>query len=1556
MVLGGTQVIDSGEFSNCANLNSVTILDTTTIISTFAFSGTNLRTIEIPPSVTRIDANAFINTPLSSIIYYGATPTLGANALPVGAVAVNRPFDPRSVVGLRAWFDAQDSATIVRSLSSVSQWSDKSFNGFHMTPGNTSTIRYHAVSPVGGYPALNFSNFSELRTTSMVLSETNSMSAFIVMNQTGLAPVGAGGSANADFFIANDYRALAIATNVPASTISLFRGNTSGTANVNITNTNCITGLVANGTTTASLYLNTSTAVTFVPGATYPLTSSLQYRIGTSKWQGNMCEVLMYSNAVSQGERQAIEGYLAWKWGIQGNLPADHPFKASAPVSGLAVRGNSTPPSAPTSLSATAGNGTATITFTAGANGGSAITNYKYSIDNGATFIAFSPAQTTSPVTITGLTNGTTYSIQLKAVNTAGDGTASSSVSVSLPALKQLQADWAVGMLADYASVNAIFSQGFSIKVATNGDMYVAGRVTAIGRVYVPNISGNSYTFSSIYLSPKSTAGSSGFLIKYNSSGIAQWATLIPIGNGSTTEVRAITLDSNGNIAIVGSYTSTILAVTLQDASGNTHVNSAVTLPTTASIDAFIIEYTPSGTVQWATTIRSSSINYGYAIAVDISNNIYVTGQYSSSSIITLQDASGNTQVNSTFTLPIPSGNGNLFLVKYNTAGIVQWATVIAGDSPAWDDVGYGIVIDSTNNVYITGQYKHTDGVPLTLKDANGNSQIDSAVTLSANIVSGGDAFLVKYNSNGIVQWATTIRGNSNGTDVGYGLAVDASNNVYVTGQYTMSDTTTPLTLQDASGNGQVDSAVTLPANATSLYSDAFLVKYNTDGIVQWATAIRGNAISQDIGYGIVVDSTNSVYITGQYSSANSVTPLALLDASGNTQTTSAVTLPASIHTVYSDAFLVKYSTDGSVQWATAIRGNNTSANDTGYSLAVDSTDNVYITGLYRTANTTTALTLQNASGNTQVNSSVTLPATTNTTAFLVKYNSSGTVQFACPPVFPKSICNTPTTLFKQHSMTKDSSGNIYVIGAYYSSQTITLAHRSGSGQTQSSITLPASVGTSTTVYDVYIIKYNSSGIVQWATTIRGTSTTLTDIGYGIAADASNNIYVTGQYRMPDTTSTLTLQNASGNGQVNSSFTLSANAATSTDVFIVKYDTNGTVQWATCIRSPGTANSDIGYGIAVDSTNSIYVTGMYRTPDTGATVTLQNASGFVQANSTVTLPTNITTSSDIFLVKYNSSGTVQWATAIRGNNTTVSDVGFGIAVDSTNSVYITGQYRTSTTTTPLTLQDASGNSQINSAVTLPANANTSTDVFLVKYNSSGIVQWATAIRGNSVNTSDIGYGIAVDSTNSVYITGQYRMTDTTTPLTLQNASGNTQVDSTVTLPANIGISTDAFLVKYNTAGTVQWATAIRGSNNSGVNDSGNGIAIDALNNVYVTGGYVTDSATTVTILDASGTSQVTTSYSLPITLSETFYLVKYTSNGVAKGACAFVHPVNTTTTTSRGYTCISYLDKIIVYGSYNLGDITVQEADTTGAPSNSSVSLPVGNATPFLLQYTASAS
>lgn len=93
---------------------------------------------------------------------------------------------------------------------------------------------------------------------------------------------------------------------------------------------------------------------------------------------------------------------------------------------------SATVPNPPTSLAAvTITNTSISVSFTPGIDGGSSITNYEYSIDGGSTFNAFSPVQTVSPITITGLTTNTSYTVNLKAVNTIGASVASSPLSVT---------------------------------------------------------------------------------------------------------------------------------------------------------------------------------------------------------------------------------------------------------------------------------------------------------------------------------------------------------------------------------------------------------------------------------------------------------------------------------------------------------------------------------------------------------------------------------------------------------------------------------------------------------------------------------------------------------------------------------------------------------------------------------------------------------------------------------------------------------------------------------------------------------------------------------------------------------------------------------------------------------------------------------------------------------------------------------------------------------------------------------------------------------------------
>ncbi len=182
---------------------------------------------------------------------------------------------------------------------------------------------------------------------------------------------------------------------------------------------------------------------------------------------------------------------------------------------------------------------------------------------------------------------------------------------------------------------------------------------------------------------------------------------------------------------------------------------------------------------------------------------------------------------------------------------------------------------------------------------------------------------------------------------------------------------------------------------------------------------------------------------------------------------------------------------------------------------------------------------------------------------------------------------------------------------------------------------------------DVFIVKYDSGGIKQWTQQL-GTSES--DVGYSITSDSSGNVYVTGT-----TAGGLDGYSNAGGG----------------DLFVVKYDSGGIKQWT---KQLGSSGQDNGYCITSDSSGNVYVTG--------------DAQGELDGNTHDGV-------SNLFVVKYNSSGVKQWTKQL-GNST--GEFGMGITSDSSGNVYVSGR----------TYGGLDGNIQVGSG-----------DLFVVKYNSAG---------------------------------------------------------------------------------------------------------------------------------------------------------------------------------------------------------------------------------------------
>ncbi|TKJ18441.1 MAG: hypothetical protein CEE43_17995 [Promethearchaeota archaeon Loki_b32] len=249
----------------------------------------------------------------------------------------------------------------------------------------------------------------------------------------------------------------------------------------------------------------------------------------------------------------------------------------------------------------------------------------------------------------------------------------------------------------------------------------------------------------------------------------------------------------------------------------------------------------------------------------------------------------------------------------------------------------------------------------------------------------------------------------------------------------------------------------------------------------------------------------------------------------------------------------------------------------------------------------------------------------------------------------------------------------------------------------------------------VPLLSASNSVAYEWNRTWGGIDT---DGGSGIAVDSSDNVYLAG-------------------------YTYSFGVG-SYDMVLVKYDSSGVQQWN---RTWGRSDWDIGSGVAVDSSDNVYLAG--------------STYSFGAGNE------------DMVLVKYDSSGMQQWNRTWGGSD---YDGGSGVAVDSSDNVYLAG--------------------------TTESFGAGSYDMVLVKYDSSGVQQWNHTWGGSDW---DYGSGVAVDSSDNVYLAGT----------TESFGAGDF----------------DMVLVKYDSSGVQQWNRTWGGIDA----DGGYGVAVDSSDNVYLAG-------------------------------------------------------------------------------------------------------------------------
>ena len=219
---------------------------------------------------------------------------------------------------------------------------------------------------------------------------------------------------------------------------------------------------------------------------------------------------------------------------------------------------------------------------------------------------------------------------------------------------------------------------------------------------------------------------------------------------------------------------------------------------------------------EWAIEAGSRLNDAGTAIAVDESGNCYVTGSFAG-----VADFSGTNLTS--------FGGTDIYVAKYSAVGALQWVRQAGG---VVDDVGRAVAVDSSGNCYVVGDFGWSSGGTANF----GNTNVVSA--------GGTDVFVAKYNPNGDVEWARTYGGG--GFDRGNGIAADLQGKVWITGQ-------------SGDGNGL-----------------AFVVKYSSAGIVQWAQRGGGDYAA---GVAIATDKSGNSFVTGRFSVTGSFGNITLTNA-----------------------------------------------------------------------------------------------------------------------------------------------------------------------------------------------------------------------------------------------------------------------------------------------------------------------------------------------------------------------------------------------------------------------------------------------------------------------------------------------------------------------------------------------------------------------------------------------------------------------------------------------------------------------------------------------------
>lgn len=253
-------------------------------------------------------------------------------------------FDPRTISGLAVWLDAQATTTLNGGTApsdgtKISQWNDRTANARNASQGTSANQPTYSAAGLNGRPAVQFSaaNSTRLNIPAAAGTFPTGITLFVVCQKTGSAgsfeafPVNrTAGLLAHPMDSYNNTLLIGGGTGNPTLTVNDIRNVTTPSVMLRIARASPPAGPLG------LCQLNFAPALTGITGTPYgDLATEIQLGTrddGFTKFTGLVGEVLIYAAAgLTTSQQQQIEGYLAWKWGLQAQLPYNHPYAASFP-------------------------------------------------------------------------------------------------------------------------------------------------------------------------------------------------------------------------------------------------------------------------------------------------------------------------------------------------------------------------------------------------------------------------------------------------------------------------------------------------------------------------------------------------------------------------------------------------------------------------------------------------------------------------------------------------------------------------------------------------------------------------------------------------------------------------------------------------------------------------------------------------------------------------------------------------------------------------------------------------------------------------------------------------------------------------------------------------------------------------------------------------------------------------------------------------------------------------------------------------------------------------